>query len=255
MFSLLSKPTKVGENYKPDDIVRVGDWVRIVTPMMFVRCGYSWTAERVREKSPELVKRVESFLRELEKEFGERPYGCRVGNNRMCRAVMDEVLKWDAYQKNWGDNQRRLFATLNEEMQDVLFCADEIFYRRSGFKVCDSEYGNMFHHQKTHKILVGCHDGYRDVKIEAIHVEKLHPDERWMVCAKCGQMQFRASEESARTTLVDWEPCNHDDCRYGIEVSVLGQKLAEDQDETMIRQGTSQDEGQTDEHNRSHQVT
>jgi hypothetical protein len=192
---------------KKDNIIRVGDSVRVINPEMFVRCGYNLCLEDVydkivAERSKEIEDFVDKFFNKVtninvtdinEKE--ENPEGIHkifaVDCGTELSRTGQEIAKALAYSeikiKGFGGKERKLFTKREEKFTNEIFYVHSIkihktgiYYPPGGGYYCgeyDYECGGL-KNPKTHKILsVSPRNtrllSFEDIRIEAIHVEKI----------------------------------------------------------------------------------
>lgn len=110
------------------NIIRINDRVKIITPDVFIRCGYPLTKEDMlrNELKQSDVKRIEDFL----SEFGIYPHFFHVVGtditqyleNKTYTQVFDRVADAIAYGllagKRFGGRDRKIFTEYKEYLKD-----------------------------------------------------------------------------------------------------------------------------------------
>jgi len=196
--------TKTKRKRKLDpNIIRVGDKVKIITPEMFVRCGYPLC---VRDMAEEVEKIFGDRIRDLMYSVGfdefkkyEEIIRIKPANkeNRNYNKIVMELARIRLSKKKFGGDKRSVHTKFVEEMKGKeLFVKDTQIVKggiyNKGWSSTDYWSGevdympNYLSDQKTHKILTV--SDYKDEilpygyryedydRIEAIHVEKIQEE-------------------------------------------------------------------------------
>lgn len=166
------------------DIIRVGDWVKVVNPQEFIRCGYplSFQDEKT-EVYEKYSKKVEEFLHN-EIGLGVKLFGdlkslteVDAAVDKICGAIAYETLK----RKGFGGRSRQIYTKENKNILGKEGCVSRIkfhktgeYYSPSGGGEYDYESGGL-RNEKTHKILEVNVFFDTVFKIEAVNVEKVPP--------------------------------------------------------------------------------
>jgi len=227
----------LGVNYKPDDVIRKGDLVKVVKPEVFVRCGYPMTVASSREEVDGKYKEaLYRFLRELDKidEAGEsennqvsdmKYKSVRDFEDTIYDSIMTILAERNLKRKRFGGAKRSIYTETNPVIEGKFYkvlekttCVTGDYYPSSGWY--DYEPAGLAGMQ-VHVILkLFCFSG---MKIEAKNVEKIHGDKNWEICKFiCGNCKHsRCSTEM----LDNWDYCEEKDCLYRLEHEVLKQKM------------------------------
>ena len=217
----------LGENYKPDNVIRKGDLVRVVNPEVFVRCGYPMTINSSREEVGVRYKEaLYRFLKELDKiDKAENENYCWLdgAGNRTYDSIMRVLAERNLKKKKFGGVQRRIHTETMPLIEGRFYnvlgkfnCVTGDYCSASGW-YDDYEPAGLANSQ-VHVILkLIDHSG---IKIEAKNVKKIHGNKDWEICRfVCGNYKYsRCSTEM----LDSWCYCE-EDCRYKLEHEVLRQ--------------------------------
>lgn len=163
---------------KDDNIIRVGDQVKVIIPKIFLRCGYD-----------------NDFFSALEKVkiYREEAYALAlvIYPNSMYEtsALTDKILEALAYGQLRKDmkhlSKRKIFCEESPDLENKVFEVSKIFFVKTGIYnfglnmpigwAHDDYQPPYLSNQKTHKILVICDYNYSGLKhrIEAKNVEKI----------------------------------------------------------------------------------
>ena len=166
---------------KDPNIIREGDWVKVINPEIFIRCGYPMDyKEEAKKAYDEHGIAIRGFLWH---QCGILP---PIYENRDFEHTVERIAERIGYLKcktaNFGGAERKIFTERREEylglegwVNGVRFVRTGTYYAPSGGYSYDGEYdydpGGLYK-PKTHKILTMFFNGQEDFEIEAIHVEK-----------------------------------------------------------------------------------
>lgn len=192
------------------NIIRVDDMVKIINPIFVIRCGYPMSLDDARKEIIEEYSKVIDDLVYSVRQ-GNKFMISKNGyyENGSCALLNKEEYQKDNYKhykivdalayerlisKNFGGNTRSLHTEIKEELKGIEARVLSIQYVKTGIRVPSSRYydsynGGYEYEQgyldkcETHKILnIGvirqsnklwdAWEAY-DLKIEAIHVEKI----------------------------------------------------------------------------------
>lgn len=97
---------------KNNVVYRAGDTVRVISPEVFVRCGYPWDVQYVLDHvlKPPQRKKISLFLLEMHIRDGSQAH------KEIYRAVGYDLLK----KSNFGGNSRAIYTQRNDELKDVV---------------------------------------------------------------------------------------------------------------------------------------
>lgn len=167
---------------KPNPPIRKGDRVRIVTPEMFVRCGYPKSLdEAIYEFELAHGEELQEFLRSLGhgKFSNMRMEGDVL--TRLYKKVRRELAHAQLKKEHYGGCLRSIHTKHEERWKDKEMLVTGVrfvvtgYYERGGWigGLGEEEYEPpCLGDQKRHKILrLGY--GFENVEIEDIHVEKI----------------------------------------------------------------------------------
>lgn len=252
----------LGKNYKNDDIIRIDDLIYIEEPLFFERCGYPMTfADTYTEVKHNYQDLIHDFLDKMNdrfalqngtncefdgKKFNDPNFNSYETIEKICGIMAHRLIEL----KQFGGRERRIHVTENKDAirNTRLFRVHKISFCKTGTyvpAVCYDKYMGEYDDYeparlddiKTHKILhLSNHNGdwlsCIGLKIENIHVSKIHLDKRWFVCDFCskGKPSTYVYKNMKREDLENWEqPCDLVDeigeyCPYKLELAVLGQK-------------------------------
>ena len=174
------------------DILRVGDYVRIITPERFIRCGYplSHGDEFVSVKQ-ELEPHITDFLKE-KCGINRYPETFSSDENHQASRLIDKIISAIAYyrvkQKGFGGRTRQIFTESCPDLVGKEGNISKIFFVKTGEYYSPSggygSYSNEYDYdpgglrnEKTHKILELWVPGYSTIQIEAKNVERVVYDE------------------------------------------------------------------------------
>lgn len=165
------------------DIIRVGDYVRVVKPNRFLRCGYPLT---IHDVMPEVHRMVS--------ETDLTDYICSA--LEVNHQQLDEYGKFNTFlrniaycklrQKKFGGRNRSIHTVFDPSLQDVVGKVSIIKYHKTGMYVpgscyttIDSEYDcdpPFLSNEKTHKILSITYvsNGSLIVPFDYLNIEDIH---------------------------------------------------------------------------------
>lgn len=167
---------------KPN-VIRVGDQVRIVNPLMFIRCGYPLGIEdgkRAVEHKREAVRQLFDYPSSPDCLFD---YNDAKSEDKILRVL---AVKW-LYSQRFGGRERTIHTVLRPDLKGVTMEVSSIKTVMTGYYVPGCSGGGYFDegdpeppdlsNRKTHRILEGfTHSVYIDshlLMIESVHIEKL----------------------------------------------------------------------------------
>jgi hypothetical protein len=220
---------RIGDNYKPDDVIRKDDLVKVVNPHVFVKCGYDWNFKEARK---EVFKKESKKISEICKRYDFSP---RYSSDH--RTVEDKIIDVLAHgllsSRKRAGSKRKIFTEKCEDVKGQVLRVTDFFYKKTGFYSVDVEencYGDNYYYnyldkQKTHKILKAQKTSYPFFcyKIEAQNVYKLHKSKHWNVDCQCRGRMLGLYLKSIGVYNVDrgkiedlieegcvkeWEPCD-----------------------------------------------
>jgi len=211
-------------------IIRVGDKVKIINPLVFVRCGYPLCKDDIR---PNIIKNYGSIIRDLvysvsrgdkfmmSDDKGKYPdetfIQIKSNKNELSvnYKIIEELTFIQLNSKNYGGTERSIHTELKEKYRGKLFSVIGIKYFKTGNYVngyggysYDGEYDYSppyLENGKTHKILLL--NEFCDkknailrvmgdwLKIEACHVVKESQDQDDYVQDKDGNWIENPSKE------------------------------------------------------------
>jgi hypothetical protein len=141
---------------KNPNIIRVGDYIRIINPELFVRCGYPLTIKVQQE--------------DIEKQFGDdiRLLINKVGlqytsfaENKTFNEISQSLAYYMVKQKKFGGNERKIYTKTCEELIENVYKVINIKIVKTGI-YCVGGYSGYegqewepasLENPKTHKIL------------------------------------------------------------------------------------------------------
>ncbi len=171
---------------KPSVVVyRKGDRVEIVTPELFVRCGYPKTvkseSELVESQYSAVIRQALADM-ELPGDFGSGSYA------RAYQEVVRAVAYGRLRKYGFGGAERALYTQTEPGLAGELFLVlgkrsvrtGHYFAPRASYDYCNGGYeaepGGL-RNAKTHTILLlESVNTYRQVEIEAVHVRPAEPN-------------------------------------------------------------------------------
>lgn len=183
-------------------IIRIGDFVKIIKPEIFVRCGYDLdyqtiTQEIEKKFCKEIVEFIKqfpfacdknnAFYSELDLDAGYPIYSDKdsidIGTSSYrCFTKIAEALAYEKIKKEIKTgSERKIFTTIDDTMNiDKHRYVENIKYFKtgiynSGYQDSYGEWGSPFlSNEKVHKILIL----YPYIWIEDIHVIKTQPTDK-----------------------------------------------------------------------------
>jgi hypothetical protein len=162
-----------------------GDLVRVVTPLVFVRCGYPLDPAAQRELfAKEFAERIYKFL---DIDAQDAPHSSREWASFAAfqKAASALTTQW-LHTNGFGGNERKIYAEEASEIKGRVFKVAGWHFNKTGdyFAPCHTpaswdspeeyELGGL-DNVVTHRILhlESVEGPYKAVKIEACHVEKI----------------------------------------------------------------------------------
>lgn len=150
-------------------VIREGDWVRIVNPEMFVRCGYPLSIEDCKaELDDTLTPQIRAILIDQIGYDGDM--------SRAIEDILGRFAYYDLKAKRFGGRERTIHTEYNESLKGemvqvhgkkVCYTGTYVLGSRN-WEDCDPPY---LDHPKAH-IILSVSTGYFDTyRIEACHVE------------------------------------------------------------------------------------
>jgi len=109
---------------KRKDVIRIGDNIKVITPEIFVRCGYPLTKQIVMDTI--ITKEQREAIRTMFKAFGipiikDYPDNIlEVDETNSFNKVLDTMAGIILVQKNWGGKERNTFTETKSELLDVI---------------------------------------------------------------------------------------------------------------------------------------
>jgi len=168
---------------KKDSIIRVGDWIEIVEPHIFVRCGYPKTVDdAIAELEAEHGEAIKKFVKDMGLSIFPpySPYGTKSFHSDVYERVRRAVAYAKLKAERFGGSAREIHTKYDESKKGKRYYVCDIRFVKTGFYCAGGWSGGMdgyeyepaeLTEQKTHKILrIGY---FPDMEIEAIHVKKL----------------------------------------------------------------------------------
>lgn len=167
---------------KRDDIIRVGDNVKIVNPEIYVRCGYPWNKDYAIENLIDVSEKLDLLdLLCVDYKLDRFGEGFDITDTnhyklRTYEKMLDEFAYLKLREKGFGGSSRKIITVRDETKLGVECVVIKKFYKHSGEH--DSSDGcNFLSKTKVHKILdIYPTSGplfWEDIKIEDINVIKL----------------------------------------------------------------------------------
>ncbi len=183
----MARPAKTGN-------IRVGDRVRVVTPKLFVRCGYPLAFDAVlAEVRKNYLAATKTFLAAAGVKMAVKPYdGQPLSVEKVLRAVAYDLVR----QRGYGGKDRRIitvdkpeWACVERAVTAVRFVKTGVYNR--GYQDYSGDYQPPYlSDEKTHRILTlaGAEwldddpmypqgGRWREVEIEATNVELVNTEE------------------------------------------------------------------------------
>lgn len=168
---------------KKNNIIRVGDLVRIVNPEMYVRCGYPWDKQYAIKNLIDISEKLDlldllCIDYELDR-FGE-DFEITDTNHYKSRAyekMLDQLAYLKLIQNGFGGSSRKIITARDETKLGLECVVHKKFYKHSGEH--DGSGGlNFLSKLKVHKILEiiptsGNSFWLGDIRIEDVNVVKL----------------------------------------------------------------------------------
>lgn len=170
---------------KDPKIIRVGDYVKIIKPDVFIRCGYPMDfKEQTKAILNNHLNDIRKFLKEI---FNiQDDYLLFEEDIRSYSHCEEKIAKAIAYVQcknaRFGGKERKIYTEYIERFLEVEGVVDEIrfvktgtYYAPSGGYSYNEDYdydpGGLIN-EKTHKILTIQTNDFNDFEIEAINVIK-----------------------------------------------------------------------------------
>jgi len=190
-------------------IIRIGDRVRIVNPLIFIRCGYPLCKDDIRpniiknygDVISELVRCVsqgeEFIIKNIENDNEPGVYEDYVAlphkEQRVNDSIVEELTFIQLASKQYGGDERSIHTRLEEKYRNKLFQVAGIKYVKTGRYVgggCFSSYDDYdppcLTNSRTHKVL-SLKDlenpipFFGELEIESCHVVKESKDQKDLV--------------------------------------------------------------------------
>lgn len=166
--------------------IRVCDRVRIVTPELFIRCGYPLTLQ---SETAAVQEEFGEQIQELLLKSGMHHDGLSLSSHRSMlqetvKKVAREIAYGRNYQKHFGGSERKIYTQTVEKWRDKIVQVKGIQIVKTGHYMSGgfSDYERWEYEppelesQKAHKILFFSDESFEELGIEAIHVEKIFED-------------------------------------------------------------------------------
>tara|TARA_Y100000310_G_C20698933_1_gene827876 strand:- start:5569 stop:6150 length:582 start_codon:yes stop_codon:yes gene_type:complete len=167
---------------KDENIIRVGDKVRVINPEFFVRCGYP---KDFNDVAADISVRYRTNIERLMAEVGIVPDLFSNEGDRAFQKIAKALAYAKLKKEGFGGSIRSIYTQRKDEHEGREFRVDRIFFVKTGKRVPghvrpmgdveDYELPYLAN-EKTHKILhIYANDSitYDGQEIEAKNVEKL----------------------------------------------------------------------------------
>ena len=175
---------------KDPKIIREGDYVKIIKPDIFIRCGYPMDfKEQTQIVLKDHINEIREFTGKLlnvneDKLFRLLGYDTKISGYAPCEIKIAKAIAYvQCKQKGFGGSERKIYTEyierfLNIEgwVDGIRFVRTGIYYAPSGGYSYDGEYDydpGGLDKEKTHKILTLQVIGFDKLEIESINVIKI----------------------------------------------------------------------------------
>jgi hypothetical protein len=189
---------------KKDNIIRVGDCVRIIEPHIFVRCGYPLSFEdAVKVVEEKYQKEVDSMLEKIGfREFYDMTILGETVKMKMKSdgrgTTEDKIIRALAYEyvsrEGFGGKERKIYTDYKEELKGKEYTVTRKFVKKTGTYFPPSEEYHSYYdyseyeyepgglvNEQTH-VMLDLYEGYtftdeHTITIEKCYVKKIQIDE------------------------------------------------------------------------------
>lgn len=165
--------TKAKRKLDPS-VIRVGDIVKVLKPILFIRCGYPMSLQDARKEVEEIYSgKIKSLIRSVQ--TGENPtveekptirnlnYVDKWKGDCSFKDIVNVLAYLRLRYKNFGGNERKIYESEHKDVEGRTFRVDKIFYRKTGIYMrgySGYDYNGEWDYcpsylekEKTHKIL------------------------------------------------------------------------------------------------------
>lgn len=192
---------------KKKNIIKVGDWVKIINPEFFVRCGYPLCLADTREEMTEQHgKEVDDFICKILKFESKADilFNSSSYKREACRfKIIDALSRFDIYLKGFGGRERKIYTKHIPDHQGKIYRVFEKSFKVSGVYVpgfSHTGYNGEYDYEpayldrpKRHNLLhlssytvenwtLSIYDDSQLNIIEDIHVEKVENNDPSIFC-------------------------------------------------------------------------
>lgn len=135
-----------GDKKMKDDIIRVGDEIKIIHPYVFIRCGYNLTKQSVeKEVFDKYAGKIEHFIESFKFQLSYR------ASQKFLYDLQDAIQHAYLHHNGFGGNKRKVFTGYEPDLKNKTHTVSKLKYVKTG-RYMSYEYSYLIH-EKVVKLI------------------------------------------------------------------------------------------------------